>query len=224
VNGRANIVHEARQGELSGSGSAANALFRFKNGYTAACLGHDDGGGQPVGPAAHYERGLRTPSIPHGSAARWHLVPLLASTMISTDAPALAKPDTCGYHTAMERERFEELMEESLRELPAMFREKVENLAIMVEDEPEDQARFLHGPRGGPRRLLLGIFQGVPATQKSVWDIVTAPNRIVLYQKNIEAICRNDDEIRAQVRKTVMHELGHYFGMSEEQLRQAGLG
>jgi predicted Zn-dependent protease with MMP-like domain len=143
--------------------------------------------------------------------------------MISTDAPALAKPDTCGYHTAMERERFEELMEESLRELPAMFREKVENLAIMVEDEPEEQARFLHGPRGGPRRLLLGIFQGVPATQKSVWDIVTAPNRIVLYQKNIEAICRNDDEIRAQVRKTVMHELGHYFGMSEEQLRQAGL-
>lgn len=124
----------------------------------------------------------------------------------------------------MERERFEELMEESLRELPAIFREKVENLAIMVEDEPEEQARFRHGPRGGPRRLLLGIFQGVPATQKSVWDIVTAPNRIVLYQKNIEAICRNDDEIREQVRKTVMHELGHYFGMTEEQLRQAGLG
>lgn len=115
-------------------------------------------------------------------------------------------------------------MEEALRELPAMFRDKLQNLAIMVEDEPEGQARLRHGPRGGPRRLLLGIFQGIPATQKSVWDIVTAPNRIVLYQKNIEAICRNDNEIREQVRKTVMHELGHYFGMSEEQLRQAGLG
>jgi predicted Zn-dependent protease with MMP-like domain len=124
----------------------------------------------------------------------------------------------------MERERFVELMEEALRELPALFRDKLENLAIMVEDEPEGQMRLRHGPRGGARRLLLGIFQGVPATQKSVWDIVTAPNRIVLYQKNIEAICRNDEEIREQVRKTVMHELGHYFGMSEEQLRQAGLG
>ena len=124
----------------------------------------------------------------------------------------------------MTRERFEELMEEALRELPAMFRDRLENLAIMVEDEPEGQLSLRHGPRGGPRRLLLGIFQGIPATQKSVWDIVTAPNRIVLYQKNIEAVCRNDEEIREQVRKTVMHELGHYFGMSEEQLRQAGLG
>jgi predicted Zn-dependent protease with MMP-like domain len=100
----------------------------------------------------------------------------------------------------MERERFVELMEEALRELPAMFRDKLENLAIMVEDEPEGHARLRHGPRAGPRRLLLGIFQ------------------------NIEAVCRNDEEIREQVRKTVMHELGHYFGMSEEQLRQAGLG
>jgi predicted Zn-dependent protease with MMP-like domain len=124
----------------------------------------------------------------------------------------------------MERERFEELMEEALRELPTIVRERLENLAIMVEDEPEGQARHRHGPRAGPRRLLLGIFQGIPATQKSVWDIVTAPNRIVLYQKNIEAVCRNDEEIREQVRRTVMHELGHYFGMSEEQLRQAGLG
>jgi predicted Zn-dependent protease with MMP-like domain len=137
---------------------------------------------------------------------------------------ALAKAGGCGYHTGMTRERFEQLMEEALRELPAMFRDRLENLAILVEDEPEGQLPLCHGSRGSPRRLLLGIFQGIPATQKSVWDIVTAPNRIVLYQKNIEAVCRNDEEIREQVRKTVMHELGHYFGMSEEQLRQAGLG
>ncbi len=150
--------------------------------------------------------------------------------MISTAAnfapalAALACDAASGYHTGMDRERFVELMEESLRELPAMFLDRLDNLAIMVEDEPEGQARLRHGPRAGPRRLLLGIFQGIPATQKSIFDIVTAPNRIVLYQKNIEAVCRNDDEIREQVRKTVMHELGHYFGMSEEQLRQAGLG
>lgn len=124
----------------------------------------------------------------------------------------------------MDRERFAELVEEALQELPAMFREKLENLAIMIEDEPEGQARQRHGPRAGPRRLLLGIFQGIPATQKSIFDIVTAPNRIVLYQRNIEAVCRTDAQIREQVRTTVMHELGHYFGMSEEQLRQAGWG
>lgn len=124
----------------------------------------------------------------------------------------------------MDRERFVELMEEALEELPSLFRDRLQNLAIMVEDEPEGQARLRPGSRAGPRRLLLGIFQGIPATQKSAFDIVTAPNRIVLYQKNIEAVCRNDEEIREQVRKTVMHELGHYFGMSEEQLRQAGLG
>jgi predicted Zn-dependent protease with MMP-like domain len=124
----------------------------------------------------------------------------------------------------MDRERFAELVEVALQELPAMFRERLENLAIMIEDEPEAQARLRHGPRAGPRRLLLGIFQGIPATQKSIFDVITAPNRIVLYQKNIEAVCRTDEQIRAQVRTTVMHELGHYFGMSEEQLRQAGWG
>ena len=58
---------------------------------------------------------------------------------------------------------------------------------------------------------------------KSTFDFITGPNRIVLYQKNIEAVCRGDEEIREQVQRTVMHELGHYFGMSEEQLRKAGL-
>ena len=70
-----------------------------------------------------------------------------------------------------------------------------------------------------PRSLVLGVFQGVPATQKSVFDLSTGPNRIVLYQKNIEAVCRNEAEIRHEVRQTVLHELGHYFGMNESQLK-----
>ncbi len=70
-----------------------------------------------------------------------------------------------------------------------------------------------------PRSLLMGIFQGVPATQKSVFDLSIGPNRIVLYQKNIEAVCRNEAEIRHEVRQTVLHELGHYFGMDESQLK-----
>jgi len=67
--------------------------------------------------------------------------------------------------------------------------------------------------------LLLGIFHGVPATKKSVFDLPTGPAHIVLYQNNIEAVCSSEAEVRHQIRQTLMHELGHYFGMTEEQLR-----
>lgn len=64
--------------------------------------------------------------------------------------------------------------------------------------------------------MLLGIFHGVPATKKSVFDLSVGPAHIVLYQKNIEAICSTETEVRQQIRQTLMHELGHYFGMTEQ--------
>ena len=66
--------------------------------------------------------------------------------------------------------------------------------------------------------LVLGVFEGVPTTKKSVFDLHAGPDRIVLYQKNIEAVCSNEDEIRQEIRLTILHELGHYFGMTEAQL------
>jgi predicted Zn-dependent protease with MMP-like domain len=111
----------------------------------------------------------------------------------------------------MTRERFMRLVEESLARLPVRFRGKIENLAIVVEDLPPAKER-----RG--EDLLMGVFEGVPATERSVWDASAGPARIVLYQKNIEAACENDDEIREEVRLTLLHELGHYFGMNEDQL------
>ena len=113
----------------------------------------------------------------------------------------------------MERERFNTLVGQVLDTLPERFRERIHNLAVLVEDRPPaDVARSRNG-------LVLGIFQGMPATQKSVFDISYGPSRIVLYQKNIEAVCSSDAEIRHEVRQTVLHELGHYFGMDEEQLK-----
>jgi len=64
----------------------------------------------------------------------------------------------------------------------------------------------------------MGEFIGTPATEKSVWDTAAGPDRIVLYQKNIEAVCQTEEEIREEVRLTMLHELGHYFGMTEDQL------
>ena len=69
--------------------------------------------------------------------------------------------------------------------------------------------------RGG---LLLGLFYGIPRTEKSVFSS-SPPDRIFLYQRNIEAVCRNEAEVRRQIRATLLHEVGHYFGLSEDELR-----
>ncbi len=112
------------------------------------------------------------------------------------------------------------LVQEVLDDLPPEFRSRIQNLAVLVEDRPHLARRSRRfGKSGKNRRLLLGVFHGVPATQKSIFDLGAGPNHIVLYQKNIEAVCSNEAQIRHEVRQTVLHELGHYFGMSESQLR-----
>ena len=116
----------------------------------------------------------------------------------------------------MKREDFVNVAEETLDSLPEEFRSRIQNVAILVEDFPPNQPTIHPGEQ---RRLLLGIFHGVPTTKKSVFDISSGPEHIVLYQKNIEAVCSNEAEVRHQIRQTLIHELGHYFGMTEEQLR-----
>ena len=115
----------------------------------------------------------------------------------------------------MKREYFVKVVEEVLDSLPQEFRSRIRNVAVLVEDMPPNQP----SPQSGPqRRLLLGLFHGVPTTKKSVFD-PTGPDHIVLYQKNIEAVCSSEAEVREQIRLTVIHELGHYFGMDETQLK-----
>jgi len=115
----------------------------------------------------------------------------------------------------MKREYFVKIVEEVLDSLPREFRTRIHNLAVLVEDVPLDGP----SPRLGPGRLLLGLFHGVPTTRKSIFDLPTGPDYVVLYQKNIEAVCSTEVEVREQIRLTVIHELGHYFGMDEEQLK-----
>jgi predicted Zn-dependent protease with MMP-like domain len=114
----------------------------------------------------------------------------------------------------MKREDFVKVAEETLDSLPEEFRIRIQNVAILVEDFPANQ----RPSKLGHRRLLLGIFHGVPATKRSVFNLPTGPDHIVLYQKNIEAVCSGEAEVRHQIRQTLIHELGHYFGMTEEQL------
>jgi len=116
----------------------------------------------------------------------------------------------------MKREHFVEVVEETLDSLPEEFRSRICNVAVLVEDFPRNQPSHQSGQQ---RRLLLGLFHGVPTTKKSVFDLPTGPDYIVLYQKNIEAICSSEAEVPEQIRRTLIHELGHYFGLDENQLK-----
>jgi len=114
----------------------------------------------------------------------------------------------------MKREDFIKVVEEVLDSLPKEFRTRIRNVAVLVEDKPPNQP----ARHAGQQRLLLGLFHGVPMTKKSTFDLPTGPDYVVLYQKNIEAVCSSETEVREQIRLTVIHELGHYFGMDESQL------
>jgi len=116
----------------------------------------------------------------------------------------------------MKREQFVKEVEKALDSLPREFRSCIRNVAVLVEDMPPNQPSPQSEQQG---RLILGVFHGVPTTKKSIFDLPTGPDYIVLYQKNIEAVCSSESEVREQIRLTVIHELGHYFGMTEEQLR-----
>jgi predicted Zn-dependent protease with MMP-like domain len=116
----------------------------------------------------------------------------------------------------MKREHFVEVVEAALDSLPLEFRSRIQNVAVLVEDVPPHQPSVQPGKQSP---LLLGVFHGVPTTKRSIFDLPTGPNHIVLYQKNIEAVCSSEAEVRKQVRLTVIHELGHYFGLDEDQLK-----
>lgn len=117
----------------------------------------------------------------------------------------------------MTREQFRELVEEAIDTIPLKFARKVRNLAIVIEDEaPADllEEMELETPRD-----LLGLYQGTPLNERG-WGYGNAlPDRITLFQRSIEEDCNDDeDEIVVAIGETLIHELGHYFGMSEEQI------
>ena len=123
-------------------------------------------------------------------------------------------------YSPVKRENFTKLVEETLDTLPAKFRELARNVVVVVEDYPPPDEHGLVDEE------LMGIFDGVPTTEKSVWD-TAPPDRVILYQRNIEGYAADaaaeenrpvEEIIHEEVRLTVLHELGHFFGMDEDQL------
>jgi predicted Zn-dependent protease with MMP-like domain len=120
----------------------------------------------------------------------------------------------------MTREEFEDIAEEVFEGLPKLFGDKIDNVQISVEEYPtEDVIHNTHTSRTS----LLGLYQGIPLTHRGSWygTSPTIPDKISLYQANIEAVCQNDKEISERIREVLLHELGHYFGMNESEIRKA---
>ncbi|MCL4476418.1 MAG: metallopeptidase family protein [Nitrospirae bacterium] len=117
------------------------------------------------------------------------------------------------------REDFEMLVEEALERLPEKYKKYFANIAITVEDYPGEEDRGRLAPK---KELLLGLFSGVPYPKKRGFFEIPypLPDKIILFQKNIETICSTEEELIEQIQATLVHEVGHYFGLSEEDLRK----
>ena len=119
----------------------------------------------------------------------------------------------------MTREYFRELVEEAIDTIPQKFAREVRNLAIVIEDEPSKELLEEMGMEPGDS--LLGLYQGTPMNERGWGYGNQLPDRITLFQDVIEDDCEGDeDEIVVAIGETLIHELGHYFGMSEEQIME----
>jgi predicted Zn-dependent protease with MMP-like domain len=116
----------------------------------------------------------------------------------------------------MTRARFEHLVNDAIRTIPARFRDELRNIAVIVEDEPSDE--LLAEMEIDPPDTLFGLYQGTPLTERA-WDYGnTLPDRITLYQGPIEDSGESEDDVVVAIGETLIHEVGHYFGLSEDEL------
>jgi predicted Zn-dependent protease with MMP-like domain len=116
----------------------------------------------------------------------------------------------------MTRERFEALVEEALRDIPRRFRDAMANVAVIVEDEPPPHV--LEDMDVESDEELFGLYEGTPLPERGSSYGNTLPDRISIYQIPIEQACESDEDVKVCVAETVIHEFGHYFGMSEEEI------
>ena len=117
---------------------------------------------------------------------------------------------------------FDELVQEALECLPEEFDPYLENLTVEVRQRPE--AKLLREMDMGPDELLMGLYQGIPLTEKSVSSPFEYPERILLFKQSIEQVCDSRDDVVDEIYHTVLHEVGHHFGFSEDELDELGYG
>ncbi len=120
----------------------------------------------------------------------------------------------------MNREQFESLVAGAIELLPEEFKNRLENVDVVVEDMPSGWQ--LRKTQLGQGYTLLGLYEGVPLTERSSNYGLVTPDKITIFQKSIEEICRSGDEmeIKEQISKTVIHEIAHHFGIDDKRLKE----
>ena len=122
----------------------------------------------------------------------------------------------------MDTERFEWLVARAVEDLPEEFLTKLQNVDVTVEDRPTTsqvgRAGLTHG------ETLLGLYEGIPQTKRGRHYGLVPPDKITIFQKPIEARCRHDAQIVAEIQRVVKHEIAHHFGISDARLRQIEKG
>lgn len=120
----------------------------------------------------------------------------------------------------MDSDQFEGLVLEALESMPEMFHEALDNVEIVIEQWPAWNTMRMAGVRS--KFELLGFYHGVPLTERTTNYGLVSPDKISIYQKPIEAQCSTPQEVRALVRRVVLHELAHHFGIDDDRLHEIG--
>jgi predicted Zn-dependent protease with MMP-like domain len=116
------------------------------------------------------------------------------------------------------RARFERLLEDAMGQIPRRFRDAIVNLAVVVEDRPTRETLASVGL--APPDSLYGLYQGTPLPERAWAQGNQLPDKITLYQHTIEDECDDEEEVRDVIGETLIHELGHYFGLSEDEIEE----
>ena len=119
----------------------------------------------------------------------------------------------------MTQDEFDQIVQAAYTRIPSRFRQRLQNVALIVEAEPSPEQLAQGGV--GPGSTLLGLYQGRPLTGRSVFDGFTMPDRITIFQGPHERLARSEAHLWKMVEDTVWHEVAHYFGMDERQVRAA---
>ena len=119
----------------------------------------------------------------------------------------------------MNRKKFEQLVDEGIQAIPKKFLDKLDNVSIVIEDEPNKFQREETGLRRGS--ILFGLYEGIPQTARGYYYGSVLPDKITIFQKPIVQFARTDDKIIEMVCETVWHEIAHHFGMDEKEVEDA---
>src|SRR5262249_11190521 len=145
-----------------------------------------------------------------------HRMPICAAASHRRPRRTYTEGDAEERPSPMKRAEFRELVNEALSTIPVRFRDAMQNIAIVIEDEPSDEQLSEVGIE--PPDTLLGLYEGTPITERQWADGNRLPDKITLFQGPIEESSADENDLVVAIGETLIHEIGHYFGLSEEEI------